>query len=87
MDFKSPCIVCNKPLHVIGRQRKNGDPSHNDWNTRKTHKQCYSTYLMYKKQYDDQQEKQVKLKRRAILEAEAKRSGEGPIIWTEDDIN
>ena len=34
------CEICNKTLVAIGNKRKNGK-CHNDWDTRKMHKQCY----------------------------------------------
>ena len=39
------CIYCNKPLRVIGSDRKNGKPINNnsgkDWKNRKFHKKCF----------------------------------------------
>ena len=43
------CVVCQKPLRAIGRQRRNGrsfcSNGGNDFSTRKTHKKCYAEYL------------------------------------------
>lgn len=46
------CIVCEKPLVSIGNKRKNGK-SHDDWNTRISHKCCYkvNSFFVNKYQY------------------------------------
>ena len=38
---KRICTYCNRTLVAIGRDRKNGKQSHNDWSTRTMHKHCY----------------------------------------------
>ena len=41
------CIICDKPLQVIGLDRKNGKTTNQmsyDWKGRKTHKKCYPEY-------------------------------------------
>jgi len=42
------CLHCNKPLVLIGRERKNGSDSFKDWSNRKTHKKCYRDYIELK---------------------------------------
>jgi hypothetical protein len=42
------CVVCNKHLVRIGRERANGKGGFSDWKDRKTHAKCYSTYLLMK---------------------------------------
>jgi len=54
MYKQNSCIVCGKNLCIIGRERKNSkvNENYNDWSSRKTHKKCYSQYLLmikYKK--------------------------------------
>jgi len=34
------CIICDKPLVVVGHKRKNGK-NHDDWETRDSHKNCF----------------------------------------------
>ena len=36
------CLLCGKPLQVVGLQRKNGAKHHSDWDGRKFHKQCWA---------------------------------------------
>lgn len=42
--MKSLCEFCDKPLKLIGKDRKNGKPlstkDGRDWDTRKYHKKC-----------------------------------------------
>ena len=42
------CLLCQKPLVAIGNRRKNGKMNLNDWNSRKLHKKCVSTYEFIK---------------------------------------
>lgn len=39
------CLLCDKPLRLIGNERKNGKTINNttgkDWGTRKYHKKCW----------------------------------------------
>ena len=35
------CLLCGKPLQVVGTARKNGVRWHGDWHGRKYHKQCW----------------------------------------------
>jgi len=35
------CIRCGRPLQAIGRARRNGKQSHDDWTARRYHKQCW----------------------------------------------
>lgn len=35
------CQYCKKTLVSIGRARKGGKRTHNDWNDRKYHKKCF----------------------------------------------
>ena len=37
---KRECLLCDKSLKVIGRQRVNGGTKFDDWNTREFHKHC-----------------------------------------------
>ena len=37
----SNCVICQKPLQKIGRARKNGKQSHDDWYGRNKHKKCW----------------------------------------------
>ena len=46
------CIVCEKPLVSIGNKRKNGK-SHDDWNTRISHKCCYKVNSFFVKLRDE----------------------------------
>ena len=39
--FSRVCQHCQKPLRMIGVQRKNGKELYKDWNSRKWHKKCY----------------------------------------------
>lgn len=43
------CELCNKPLKLIGADRKNGKVIKNktgkDWNTRTKHKKCWKNEL------------------------------------------
>ncbi len=43
-SIKRICKLCNKPLKIIGKDRKNGKTDHFDWNTREYHKSCWKTY-------------------------------------------
>ena len=36
-----PCALCGAPLVPIGRARRGGTTHHDDWPTRRLHKQCY----------------------------------------------
>ena len=45
--FSRVCQHCNKPLRMIGIQRKNGKELYKDWNSRKFHKKCYYIFLVY----------------------------------------
>jgi len=38
---KRECLLCDKSLKVIGRQRMNGDTRYDDWNSREFHKRCH----------------------------------------------
>ena len=40
------CSHCNKKLVPIGKSRKNGK-SHNDWPSRKYHKKCWKTIVLF----------------------------------------
>lgn len=40
MDDKV-CQYCKKKLVPIGKARKKGKRTHNDWDTRKYHKKCF----------------------------------------------
>lgn len=35
------CKACGKALVSIGRARKNGKQTHDDWKTRQYHKKCW----------------------------------------------
>ena len=39
---RSPCLLCGRPLHVVGTARKNGVRHHGDWAGRKYHKACFA---------------------------------------------
>ena len=39
------CVWCNKPLVAIGRRRKNGKQTHDDWLKRPFHKQCFKVKM------------------------------------------
>ena len=38
---KRMCLLCSKPLQAIGKWRRNGKKSRNDWQNRSYHVQCY----------------------------------------------
>ena len=38
---KQKCFHCGKSLVTIGRQRKKGKRTHNDWSSRVYHKKCF----------------------------------------------
>ena len=42
MTTRPPCLLCGKPLQVVGTARKNGVQRHADWQGRKYHKQCWA---------------------------------------------
>ena len=39
------CSHCNKPLKLIGLQRKNGNNDFVDYKARHVHKKCYHEYM------------------------------------------
>jgi hypothetical protein len=38
---KRVCLLCSKPLQKIGKWRRNGKKTRNDWQNRSYHVQCY----------------------------------------------
>ena len=39
---RPPCLLCGRPLQVVGTARKNGVQRHGDWQSRAYHKQCWA---------------------------------------------
>ena len=37
---KRECLLCDRSLKVIGRQRVNGQTTYDDWTSREFHKRC-----------------------------------------------
>ena len=46
------CLDCNRPLVVIGTDRKNGKRHHSDWLRRRYHKKCWKERLKRKETYE-----------------------------------
>jgi hypothetical protein len=42
------CYYCNKPLKIIGYERKNGIGDYKDWENRGFHKKCYKMIKEFK---------------------------------------